>query len=212
MWNCKNIFTGWVDVPLSRNGIEEAKAAGRSLATLEFDVAFVSTLIRSQLTLFIALSENDSPKTPLLIHDSGREAEWGAIYGEQEVIPVRVAWQLNERMYGELQGHNKDEARARHGAEQVHEWRRSYDIAPPHGESLEMTAARTLPYFQEKIVPLLRDGKRILVSAHGNSLRAIVMHIEALSSSDIVSREIPTGEPFGYTYSEGAFTKWEGAL
>ena len=212
MWNSKNIFTGWVDVPLSRHGIEEAKAAGRSLAHLEFDVAFVSALIRSQLTLFIALSENDSPKTPILIHDSGREAEWGAIYGDQEVIPVRAAWQLNERMYGELQGHNKEEARARHGADQVHEWRRSYDVAPLNGESLEMTAARTLPYFQEEIVPLLREGKRILVSAHGNSLRAIVMQLEALSPSEIVSREIPTGKPFGYTYSEGAFTKWEGAL
>jgi 2,3-bisphosphoglycerate-dependent phosphoglycerate mutase len=122
-------------------------------------------------------------------------------------VPTRYDWRLNERHYGALQGLNKTETAEKHGAEQVHVWRRSYDVAPPEGESLEMTAQRTIPYFIDEIVPDLEGGLNVLVSAHGNSLRSIVMHLEGISSEEIVSLEIPTGEPIHYTYDEGVITR-----
>jgi len=124
-------------------------------------------------------------------------------------VPTRYDWRLNERHYGALQGLNKAETAEKHGAEQVHIWRRSYDVAPPEGESLEMTAQRTIPYFVDEIVPDLEQGHNALVSAHGNSLRSIVMHIEDISSEDIVSLEIPTGEPIHFTYDKGVITRDE---
>ena len=126
-----------------------------------------------------------------------------------EGVPTRCDWRLNERHYGALQGLNKAETAEKHGAEQVHIWRRSYDVAPPEGESLEMTAQRTIPYFVDEIVPDLEQGHNALVSAHGNSLRSIVMHIEDISSEDIVSLEIPTGEPIHFTYDKGVITRDE---
>jgi 2,3-bisphosphoglycerate-dependent phosphoglycerate mutase len=122
-------------------------------------------------------------------------------------VPTRYDWRLNERHYGALQGLNKAETAEKHGAEQVHVWRRSYDVAPPEGESLEMTAQRTIPYFIDEIVPDLEGGLNVLVSAHGNSLRSIVMHIEGISPEEIVSLEIPTGEPIHYTYDEGVISR-----
>jgi len=122
-------------------------------------------------------------------------------------VPTKYDWRLNERHYGALQGLNKAETAEKHGAEQVHVWRRSFDVAPPEGESLEMTAERTIPYFTEEIVQDLADDKSVLVSAHGNSLRSIVMHIEGISPEDIVSLEIPTGEPIHYEYEGGAITR-----
>jgi 2,3-bisphosphoglycerate-dependent phosphoglycerate mutase len=177
-WNLENRFTGWIDIDLSPKGIEEAKSAGKKLIGYKFDKAFTSALTRAQKTLEIILEE---------IGQTG--------------IPVEKDKALNERMYGDLQGLNKDETREKFGAEQVHIWRRSYDVAPPNGESLKDTAARVLPYWEAKIVPELKSGKEILISAHGNSLRALVMHLENLSKEEILATEIPTGVPKYYELS-----------
>lgn len=174
-WNLENRFTGWIDIDLSPKGVEEAKSAGKKLVGYKFDKAFTSALTRAQRTLDIILEEID-----------------------QKGIPVEKDKALNERMYGDLQGLNKDETRHKFGAEQVHIWRRSYDIAPPNGESLKDTAARVMPYWNEKIVPELTNGKSILIAAHGNSLRALVMHLENLSKDEILQTEIPTGVPKVY--------------
>jgi len=176
-WNKKNLFTGWRDVDLTEKGIEEARAAGRRLKTqgLRFDVAFTSVLVRAQHTLDLTL------------------AELG-----QQGIPVLKDQALNERDYGDLVGLNKDDARAKWGAEQVHLWRRSYDVAPPGGESLKDTAARVLPYYIQDILPRVLRGDNVLVAAHGNSLRALIMVLERLSPKDIVAREIATGVPLIY--------------
>jgi 2,3-bisphosphoglycerate-dependent phosphoglycerate mutase len=135
---------------------------------------------------------------------------WAKIHNpetEKACIPVISAWELNERMYGELQGLNKAETIEKYGAEQVKIWRRSYDTAPPEGESLAMTAARTLPYFTDVIVPYLKEGKNVFISAHGNSLRSITMQIESLSKEEVLQLEIPTGAPIIYEYIKGRFVK-----
>jgi len=186
VWNAANRFTGWTDVDLSEKGIEEADEAGLQLADIRFDVIHTSDLIRAQRTAEIIMGRNRT---------SGDD------------VPTRYDWRLNERHYGALQGLNKAETAEKHGAEQVHVWRRSYDVAPPEGESLEMTSQRTIPYFIDEIVPDLEGGLNVLVSAHGNSLRSIVMHLEGISSEEIVSLEIPTGEPIHYTYDEGVITR-----
>jgi 2,3-bisphosphoglycerate-dependent phosphoglycerate mutase len=176
-WNLKNLFTGWRDIDLTPRGIAEARAAGRKLKAqgISFDIAFTSALIRAQRSLDLMLEEMGRTKIP--------------IFRDQA---------LNERDYGDLSGLNKDDARAKWGAEQVHVWRRSYDVAPPGGESLKDTAARVLPYYIQEILPAVLRGKRVLVSAHGNSLRALVMVLERLSPADIVKREIATGVPLIY--------------
>ena len=173
-WNLKNLFTGWRDVDLTDEGVAEAVRAGRSLKAqgLRFDVAFTSVLKRAERTLDIMLKELG-----------------------QENIPVLRDQALNERDYGDLVGLNKDDARKRWGEEQVHIWRRSYDVAPPGGESLRDTAARVLPYYIQEILPRVLQGKRVLVSAHGNSLRALVMVLERLSTTQILDRELSTGVP-----------------
>ena len=171
-WNLENRFTGWVDIDLSPLGEEEAHEAGKKLKGYKFDKAFTSALIRAQKTLEIILSEMGVNN-----------------------LPIEKDKALNERMYGDLQGLNKDETRKQFGDEQVRLWRRSYDVAPPNGESLKDTAARVLPYYEEKIKPELKSGKNILIVAHGNSLRALVMFLEKLSKEEIVNTEIPTGVP-----------------
>ncbi len=171
-WNLENRFTGWVDIDLSSKGVEEAKSAGEKLKGYSFNKAYTSALIRAQRTLDIILE----------------------IIGQTN-IPVVKDKALNERMYGDLQGLNKDETREKYGAEQVKLWRRSYDVQPPNGESLKDTAARVLPYYNSKIVPDLKNGEDILIVAHGNSLRALVMSLEKLSEQEIVETEIPTGIP-----------------
>lgn len=178
-WNLENRFTGWVDIDLSPKGIEEAHSAGKKLVDYKFDAAFTSALMRAQKTLTIILEEIS-----------------------QTEIPVEKDKALNERMYGDLQGLNKDETRKQYGDEQVKIWRRSYDIAPPSGESLKDTADRVLPYWEEKIAPALKSGKNILISAHGNSLRALIMHLEKLSKEQILETEIPTGSPKFYLLDE----------
>jgi 2,3-bisphosphoglycerate-dependent phosphoglycerate mutase len=201
-WNKKNLFTGWIDIPLSREGIEEAFVAGREIGDIPIDLVYTSTLIRGIMTAMIALAQHRSQKVPVILHPGeGKLEEWGKCYdsqSESELIPVVKAWELNERMYGELQGKNKDKMRVQYGAEQVHIWRRSFDVPPPQGESLKMTAERTIPYFEQKIMPQLRNGKNILISAHGNSLRSIAMVLDKLSEEEVLNLEIPTGKPLYY--------------
>lgn len=210
-WNHQNLFTGWVDIPLSMKGIKESLEAGAKIASIPIDVIFVSALIRSQQTAMLAMTGHKSRRVPYILHSgAGKQEEWGRIYSpevEQKCIPVIIAQELNERMYGRLQGMNKQEMRKRFGDEQVQRWRRSFDEAPPEGESLAMTAARALVYFKEKVLPLLHGGENVFISAHGNSLRAIVMYLDNLTKEEVVHLEIPTGEPFIYTFAEGSWKK-----
>jgi 2,3-bisphosphoglycerate-dependent phosphoglycerate mutase len=176
-WNQLNLFTGWKDPDLTEKGIAEARQGGRLLKAqgLKFDIAFTSALKRAQRTLTLILEE---------IGQSGLET-------------IRDQ-ALNERDYGDLAGLDKDEARKRWGEEQVLIWRRSYDVAPPGGESLKDTAARVLPYWQARIWPELKAGRNVIVAAHGNSLRALVMHLEGLTGEQILKRELATGVPMVY--------------
>ncbi len=177
-WNLKNLFTGWKDPDLTELGVSEAKDAGRKLKAqgLTFDVAFTSVLQRAQHTLDLMLAE---------IGQTG--------------LPTKMDLALNERDYGDLSGLNKDDARKKWGEEQVHVWRRSYDVPPPGGESLKDTLARALPYYVQEILPFVLRGKRTLISAHGNSLRALIMVLERLSPEQIIKRELATGAPVIYT-------------
>ena len=176
-WNKLNLFTGWKDPDLTEKGIEEATRAGRLLkeAGHKFDIAYTSALTRAQHTLRLILGE----------------------LGQTDLETVRDQ-RLNERDYGDLSGLNKDDARKRWGEEQVHIWRRSYDIPPPGGESLKDTAVRVLPYYEAEIWPKLKSGKSVIVAAHGNSLRALIMQLEGLTGEEIIKRELATGAPIVY--------------
>ncbi|MCC7433272.1 MAG: 2,3-diphosphoglycerate-dependent phosphoglycerate mutase [Methanoregulaceae archaeon] len=174
IWNLQNRFTGWVDVPLSEQGEAEARRAGELIQGLHFDVAYTSALRRAQHTLDIILETRGTP------------------------LPVIRDAALNERMYGDLQGLDKADTVARHGEAQVHIWRRSFDIAPPNGESLKDTAARTLPFFDRCIMGDIRKGRNVLVVAHGNSNRSIVMELDKLDGEAIMKVELPTGQPLVY--------------
>lgn len=210
VWNLKNVFTGWVDVPLTANGITEATNAGKEIADIQFDIIFTSVQMRALQTAMIAMAYNNHDKTPVVLHNEGKMADWSKIYNkdmEEVMIPVIRDWHLNERYYGELQGKNKAETAAQYGDEQVHTWRRSYDVPPPNGECLKDTAARTLPFFKETILPKLQDGQNILISAHGNSLRSIVMYLDKLSSEEVLQLEIPTGQPMYYECIDNTLTK-----
>lgn len=210
VWNKKNVFTGWVDVPLSKEGIAEAIHAGEEIADIEFDVIYTSVQLRAIGTAMIAMASNKSEKTPVIIHTDGKMGEWTTIYSDsmnKSIIPVYRDWHLNERYYGQLQGKNKAETAATYGDEQVHLWRRSYDIAPPEGECLKDTAERTIPFFEGNILPQLQAGKNVLVSAHGNSLRSIVMFIENLSREEVLKLEIPTGVPLYYEFKVDKLVK-----
>lgn len=180
-WNLKNLFTGWKDPDLTEKGVEEAKAAGRKLKELglSFDIAFTSDLSRAQRTLRLILDELD-----------------------QDDLETIFDQKLNERDYGDLTGLNKDDAREKFGEEQVHIWRRSFDVPPPGGESLKMTAERVLPYYESTIEPQVLAGQHTLVAAHGNSLRALIMKLENLSPEEILKRELGTGTPIIYRLKE----------
>lgn len=177
-WNLQNRFTGWEDVALTDKGMDEARTAGTQLKGMHFDEAYTSNLKRAQNTLDFILEVSASKGIPITRNEA-----------------------LNERHYGDLQGLDKAETAAKFGADQVHIWRRSFDIAPPNGESLKDTAARVLPYYAAEIEPKLKAGKNILVVAHGNSLRALIMHIEKLSPEQILKREIGTARPIIYTFN-----------
>ena len=187
VWNAANKFTGWTDVELSAIGEDEAAKVGEELADTEINVVHTSGLIRAQNTAEIVMQQNRVSND----------------------VPTHRDIRLNERHYGDLQGLDKNETRAKYGDEQVHIWRRSYDVPPPgqEGESLAMCAKRTLPYLEEAIKPDLDAGKTALVAAHGNSLRSIVMEIEGLSKEEVLSLEIPTGVPRIYNYDNGVFTR-----
>ena len=176
-WNEKNLFTGWKDPGLTAKGVEEAKSAGIQLRTegFQFDVMFTSDLLRAQKTGEIILKELGVTNLPVVKNQA-----------------------LNERDYGDLSGLNKDEARKKWGDEQVHIWRRSFDTPPPGGESLKGTAERVLPYFKKEILPQLLEGKNILIAAHGNSLRSLVMELDQLTKEQVVKLEIATGDPIYY--------------
>ena len=210
-WNRLNLFTGWVDIPLSYDGILESLEAGKRIAQIPIDVIFVSTLTRAQMTATIAMSQHKGGRVPRVLHPGeGKLETWAKIYNpeaEKNTIPVISAWELNERMYGALQGLNKRETMDKFGEEQVKIWRRSFDTPPPDGESLADTARRSIPYFQEKIVPYLKQGKNVLVSAHGNSLRSIIMQLDNLSKEQVIELELTTGEPIIYDFSSDG--KWE---
>jgi 2,3-bisphosphoglycerate-dependent phosphoglycerate mutase len=210
-WNKKNLFTGWVDVPLSVKGIEEALNGGKLIKDFPIDVIFTSTLMRAEMTAMLVMSEHHSKKVPVILHvGEDKLQEWGAIYSEetkQQIIPVIRSWELNERMYGQLQGLNKEKTAEKFGADQVKIWRRSFDIAPPGGESLAMTAERSIPYFKEKIIPWLEQDFNVFISAHGNSLRSIIMYLDGLSKEEVVHLELGTGVPIIYSYSKGSFMK-----
>jgi 2,3-bisphosphoglycerate-dependent phosphoglycerate mutase len=210
-WNKKNLFTGWVDIPLSLDGVHEAMSAGRKMASWPIDVIFVSSLIRAQMTAMLVMAEHKEGRVPVVMHEGeGKLEDWSKIYSpvvEQHMIPVFVSSALNERMYGKLQGLNKQETIEKFGAEQVKIWRRSYDVCPPDGESLEMTAARAIPYFEEKIMPCLLSGKNVLVSAHGNSLRAIVMDLLKLTKEQVLNLELSTGEPLVFSLKDGMWSR-----
>lgn len=174
LWNKEDRFTGWIDVPLSEQGEEEARRAGALLKGMRFDVAYTSALMRAQDTLAIMLEEMGVD------------------------LPVIRDQALNERMYGDLQGLNKEATRKKYSPEIVLLWRRSYDIAPPGGESLKDTAARTLPFFERAILGDIRQGKNVLVVAHGNSNRSIVMQLDALSEEEVIALNLDTGVPYVY--------------
>ncbi|WP_080128564.1 2,3-bisphosphoglycerate-dependent phosphoglycerate mutase [Chlamydia suis] len=208
VWNQKNLFTGWVDIPLSQRGIQEALAAGEIIKNLPIDYIFTSTLVRSLMTALLAMTNHLSQKIPYIVHEE--RPDMSRIYSEkeaQQMIPLFQSSALNERMYGELQGKNKQEVAELFGEEQVKLWRRSYRIAPPQGESLFDTGQRTLPYFQERILPLIQQGKNIFISAHGNSLRSLIMDLEKLTEEEVLSLELPTGKPIVYEWTEQQFTK-----
>lgn len=210
-WNASNRFTGWIDIPLSTKGIEESYQGGEEIKDLPIDIIYTSTLIRAEMTAMLAMTKHSSKKVPVIVHQGeGKLGDWAQIYSEdarKETIPVIKAWELNERMYGELQGLNKADTAKEFGAEQVQIWRRSFDVAPPKGESLAMTAARTLPYFDKTIIPMLASGKNVFVSAHGNSLRSIIMELDGLSPEEVIKLEIPTGKPIIYQFEKGIFTR-----
>ncbi|XP_042494614.1 2,3-bisphosphoglycerate-dependent phosphoglycerate mutase 1-like [Macadamia integrifolia] len=211
LWNEKNLFTGCVDVPLTKKGVEEAIEAGKRISNIPVDMIYTSALIRAQMTAMLAMTQHRRKKVPIIAHNESEQAKaWSQIFSEETVkqtIPVIAAWQLNERMYGELQGLNKQETADRYGKEQVHEWRRSYDIPPPNGESLEMCAQRAVAYFEEQIEPQLLSGKNVMIAAHGNSLRSIIMYLDKLTSQEVISLELSTGLPMLYIFKEGKFIR-----
>ena len=186
-WNAKNLFTGWKDPGLTDQGVSEAKNAGKLILeqNIEFDIMYTSMLSRAQKTGDIILGILNQREIPIIKNEA-----------------------LNERHYGSLAGLNKDDARKKWGEEQVHIWRRSFDMPPPDGESLKDTADRVLPYFETEIMPKVISGSSILIAAHGNSLRALIMKLDSISSEDIVKLEIPTGAPIQYEFnSDGMVDK-----
>ena len=211
VWNKKNLFTGWVDILLSEEGVQEALNGGKKIQKIPIDVIFTSTLARSHMTIGLCMLRHESEKIPVFQHTDGSKLEsWGQIYSEEtkkEIIPVYTAWELNERYYGHLQGLNKAETAKKYGDAQVRLWRRSFDTRPPEGESLAMTASRAIPYFQKTIVPCLEKGQSVFICAHGNSLRSIIMHLDGLSKEEVIHLELATGDPVVYDFHRGTWTK-----
>ncbi|MBU6460471.1 MAG: 2,3-bisphosphoglycerate-dependent phosphoglycerate mutase [Proteobacteria bacterium] len=203
IWNRQNRFTGWVDVSLSPTGILEAEKAGDLLKDYAIDAVYTSALLRAQNTAYEILKRNQYAQQYIRIQDSANPWYQQVVPTEEpdQELYVHVSEQLNERHYGDLQGMNKTTASELYGKEQLHLWRRSYDIPPPQGESLKMTAERVLPYYHASIEPELKKGKTLLICAHGNSLRALVMFIEKLSPEQIMVHTLATGVPYIYHFN-----------
>ncbi|NER79554.1 MAG: 2,3-bisphosphoglycerate-dependent phosphoglycerate mutase [Leptolyngbya sp. SIO1D8] len=210
LWNAANKFTGWVDVPLSERGRAEATIASCKLRAYGVNVCFTSLLMRALETAVICLTECDEicdGRIPIIKHaaDDPEWHGWDNYHGDaSEELPIFTTAALDERYYGQLQGLNKAETAEKYGQEQVHAWRRSFSVRPPGGESLEDTMNRTIPFFRDRILAHLTQGDNVLVAAHGNSLRAIVMYLDNLSSEDVPNLNLKTGVPIVYTLnSEG---------
>ena len=203
VWNLENRFTGWVDVPLSKKGIDEAISAGKKLKDVRFDTIYVSHMLRAIQTLHYILLELMDKRTPIIYHEEKRIHDWEHHTGDMKnEMPIYQSVDLAERYYGNLQGLNKAETMEKYGKDQVHLWRRSFDINPPAGESLKDTTIRTIPYFKNYILKDLQSDKTVLVVAHGNSLRSITMYVENISEKDIPNLEIPTGVPISYIFDK----------
>ncbi|MBD0268652.1 2,3-bisphosphoglycerate-dependent phosphoglycerate mutase [Pseudanabaena sp. FACHB-2040] len=208
LWNAANKFTGWVDVPLSERGRAEATIASTKLRDYRVQVCYTSKLIRAIETAIVCLTECSEicgGRVPIIQHDASDPDwhGWDRYEGEpSEELPIFTCAALDERYYGDLQGLNKAETAAKYGAAQVHEWRRSYTTRPPRGESLEDTQKRVIPYFNQRILCHLREGNNVLVAAHGNSLRAIIMVLDNLKEEDVPTLELVTGIPIIYEFDD----------
>lgn len=204
LWNALNKFTGWVDVPLSERGRAEATIASCRLSDYRVNVCFTSKLIRAIETAMICLTERDDicgGKIPIIKHEQSEQVwhGWSSYDGNpDEELPIFTNEALNERFYGDLQGLNKSDTAEKYGSEQVYEWRRSYSVRPPGGESLEDTQKRVNAYFRSRILPHLLQGDNVLITAHGNSLRSIMMMLDRLSPSEVTALELATGIPIAY--------------
>jgi 2,3-bisphosphoglycerate-dependent phosphoglycerate mutase len=208
-WNIANKFTGWVDVPLTEIGTHEALITAERLNNITIDVAFTSKLVRAHQTLLLILAHQK--KTGIFLHTSKKRNSWsrhnhGKAFENHE-LPIYSSDKLNERYYGQLQGLNKDDARKKWGEEQVHLWRRSYDVRPPGGESLKDVCKRVIPYFKKTIWPELLAGKNVIIAAHGNSLRALIKYIDTISDEHIPHLELELGKPIIYRMHTGKLVK-----
>jgi 2,3-bisphosphoglycerate-dependent phosphoglycerate mutase len=211
-WNLDNKFTGWVDVPLSRLGVKEAVLNARELRQLKIDVAFTSELSRAQETLLIILSSQN--RTGIFLHESKKDGDRNryATKLTKNEIPIYSTPILNERYYGRLQGMDKAQARKKYGEKKVLAWRRSFTGRPPGGESLADVYQKVVPYFREEIIPWLADKKNVIISSHGNTLRAIIKHLENISDGDIAHLESANGRPIIYRFNKGKIKRAKGEL
>ncbi|MDD4902609.1 MAG: histidine phosphatase family protein [Patescibacteria group bacterium] len=211
-WNLSNKFTGWVDVPLSRLGVKEAVLNARELRQLKIDVAFTSELSRAQETLLIILSSQD--RTGIFLHRGEKDGDHDRyatrLTGKE--IPIYSTPILNERYYGRLQGMDKAQARKKYGEKKVLEWRRSFTGRPPGGDSLEDVYQQVIPYLHREITPWLAKKNNVIISAHGNTLRAIIKHLENISDGDIAHMEISNSRPIIYRFRKGKFRRAKGEL
>ena len=204
-WNLSNRFTGWVDVPLSDHGIKEARKAAKALEGIKLDIAFTSKLERAQETLLLILAKQKY--TGIFMHKSKKRKIWAEHKMDKREIPIYSHDHLNERYYGKLQGMDKDKARRKYGEKKVFQWRRSYDIKPPGGESLKDTYRRAVPYFKKKILPYVKNKKNVIISAHGNSLRAIIKYLDDIPNEDIPHLNLPTGQAIVYKMIRGKLVR-----
>ena len=207
-WNLDKEFAGWVDNPLSKEGILAAKEVAKMLSNEKIDVVYTSPLIRNEETV-LRIFENLGNKYPLFIHlDGGKMQKWGNFTDmSQNDVPAYVSENLNERYYGELQGLNKDEITQKYGEELVHLWRRGFNEKPPGGESLKQVFQRAVPFFKKYVEKDLAQGKNVLLVASHNSLRAVVKYVENISDNDIAELELPFGALITYEYNDGEFKK-----
>jgi len=209
-WNLANKFQGWVDVPLSRHGIEEAITTAKRLKGIKIDQAFVSKLERAHETLTIILSRQEM--TGIFLHPDEKKENWYTFSGNSEKTEILAhsTRLLNERYYGDLQGLNKSTVRKKYGEEKVLQWRRGYNVRPPGGESIEDVYKRAIPYFTKRVLPLLKQNKNIILVSHGNVMRTILKHIENIPADYLPHLDLPSGKPIIYKYSKKGFSRTAG--